>query len=116
MITRHHKSQRLSQLVRAGNSVYLAGQVAKNPVGNISEQTQQILGQIDNLLAEVGGTKTDIVSAQIWLKDIASFQEMNRVWDAWVDPENPPARACVQSVLARQELLVEIQVVAYLGA
>jgi enamine deaminase RidA (YjgF/YER057c/UK114 family) len=43
---------------------------------------------------------------------MAMFADMNSVWNAWVDPENPPARACVQASLARPEVLVEIMVIA----
>ena len=43
---------------------------------------------------------------------MANFAAMNKVWNAWVDPENPPARACVKADLARPEILVEIMVTA----
>ena len=43
---------------------------------------------------------------------MALFADMNAVWDAWIDPENPPVRACVQSAMARPEILLEIKVIA----
>jgi enamine deaminase RidA (YjgF/YER057c/UK114 family) len=55
-----------------------------------------------------------LLSANIWLADISRFDEMNQVWDAWVAPGNTPARATVQSALARPTHLVEIMVVAAL--
>lgn len=112
MLQRHHSNQRMSQIVCYGNLVWTAGQVAQDPSQDIAGQTQQILSQIDKLLADAGTNKSRLISANIWVSDIRQFAQMNEVWDAWVDVENPPARACVESRLARPELLVEIQVVA----
>jgi len=52
--------------------------------------------------------------ATIWLADIGGSDDMNAVWDAWVDPDNPPARACVESKLISDWFLVEVMVVAAL--
>ncbi|WP_136679857.1 RidA family protein [Neptunomonas sp. XY-337] len=112
MIERQHKNQRMSQLVSFANLVWTAGQVAKDPSQDMAGQTEQILAQIDALLADAGSSKSALISANIWVSDISQFAQMNAVWDAWVDSENPPVRACVESRLARDELLVEIQVVA----
>ena len=112
-IKRIDVGSRMSQAVVHGNTVYLAGQVARNaPGGSVTEQTKDILAIIDRLLAEAGSDKSKLLSANIWLADIATFNEMNAVWDAWVDPENPPVRACVRADLARPEILVEIMVTA----
>ena len=48
----------------------------------------------------------------IWLSDMAYYDEMNAVWDKWVDQDNAPARACGEAKLASPDLLVEIIVVA----
>ncbi|BBB25866.1 RidA family protein [Amphritea japonica] len=112
MIQRQHSNQRMSQLVSFANLIWTAGQVAKDPSEGMAGQTRQILAQIDALLADAGTDKSNLISANIWLSDIRQFAQMNEVWDAWVDSENPPVRACVESRLARPELLVEIQVVA----
>ena len=113
-IKRLHSGPRMSQTVVHGNVVYLAGQVAQSaPSGTVTEQTQDILSTIDRLLAEVGSDKSKALSATIWLTDMGAFAEMNAVWDAWIDPENPPARACVQSpALAAPQFTVEIMVTA----
>ena len=111
-IQRFQSGPRMSQAVVHGNTVYLAGQVADTPVPSVSEQTQQILAKIDRLLKEAGSDKSKLLSANIWLADIGRFQEMNEVWDAWVSPGHTPARATVQSTLARPGNLVEIMVVA----
>lgn len=112
MIDRLGKNQRMSQIVVHGDTVLLSGQVAKDTSADVSGQTQQVLTQIDELLAQVSCSKSDLLSANIWLSDIKDFQLMNTVWDAWVDTQHPPVRACVEAKLARAELAVEIQVTA----
>jgi enamine deaminase RidA (YjgF/YER057c/UK114 family) len=72
----------------------------------------EILAQIDALLAEAGTDKTRILSATIWLADMADFGTMNAVWEAWVSPGNTPARATGQVQLAAPKYRVEIIVVA----
>jgi enamine deaminase RidA (YjgF/YER057c/UK114 family) len=106
---------RMSQAVLHANTVYLAGQVAQNAGGkSVADQTRDILSTIDRLLAEAGTDKSKLLSANIWLTDIKSFNEMNGVWDAWVAPGNTPARACVESTLASPQYNVEIMVIAAL--
>jgi enamine deaminase RidA (YjgF/YER057c/UK114 family) len=103
---------RMSRAVVRGDTVYLAGLTASDTAQDIKGQTQQILDKIDSYLAQAGTSKSNLLSANLWIKDMALFAEMNSVWNAWVDPANPPARACVKADLARPELLVEIMVTA----
>jgi len=103
---------RMSQAVIHGATVYLAGQVADDPSADVADQTRQILAKIDGLLAEAGTDRSKVISANVWLSDISTFDQMNAVWDEWVTTGNPPARACVESKLARPDLKVEIMVVA----
>jgi enamine deaminase RidA (YjgF/YER057c/UK114 family) len=104
---------RMSQAVVHGDTVYVAGQVANTKKGqSVTEQTREILAQIDGLLAEAGTDKSKLLSATIYLADIARFAEMNAVWDAWVSPGNTPARAAVEARLAAPDYTVEIVVVA----
>jgi enamine deaminase RidA (YjgF/YER057c/UK114 family) len=109
-IVRHEPGPRMSQAVVHGGIVYLAGQVAEG--ANVTQQTTRILAEIDRLLALSGSDKSRLLSAQIFLSDISTFAEMNKVWDAWVDKANPPARATVESKLAARQFLVEIMVTA----
>ncbi len=112
-IERMRKGERMSQIVVHGDVVYLAGQVAlEAPDRSVTAQTQDILVRIDTLLAEAGTDKSQLLSATIWLTDIRYFNEMNTIWDAWIDPANPPARACVESKLATPKYDVEIMVTA----
>ena len=113
-IERRHVGKRLSGLVvnHASGTAYLAGQVADDPTADVSGQTQQVLAQIDALLREAGSDKTKILSATIYLPDIADFAAMNAAWEQWVVPGQTPARATVEAKLAAPEYRVEIQVVA----
>ena len=113
-ITRLHSGPRMSQAVIHGNIVYLAGQVGA-PGESVTVQTQGVLAAIDALLAEAGTDKTRILTATIWLADMADFAEMNAVWDQWVIAEHAPARATGEAKLATPDYKVEIIVTAALG-
>lgn len=114
-IQRIEVGPRMSQAVICGGLVYTAGVVALRAPGTpVAEQTTDILGKIDELLAAAGTDKTKLLTATIWLADIAGFAEMNGVWDAWVAPGNTPVRACVEAKLAAPQFTVEIQVTASL--
>src|SRR2546422_3132603 len=90
----------LSRAVVAGDLVFLAGLTADDLSADVAGQTAQILGKIDHYLHEAGTDKARLVSAQIWLRDIAKWGEMNDVWKGWIDKGNPPVRAAVEARLA----------------
>ena len=104
---------RMSMAVVHGGIAYLAGQVGK-PGESVTEQTREVLAQVDRLLAEAGTDKTRILTAQIWLADMADFAEMNAVWDAWVPQGHCPARATGEAKLATPDYRVEVIVTAAL--
>lgn len=104
---------RMSMAVVHNGIAYLAGQVGK-PGESVTEQTREVLAQVDRLLAEAGTDKTRILTAQIWLADMADFAEMNAVWDAWVPQGNCPARATGEARLATPDYKVEVIVTAAL--
>jgi enamine deaminase RidA (YjgF/YER057c/UK114 family) len=112
-VERKEVGPRMSQIVIHGDTVYLAGIVARDNAGKgVTEQTREILATIDRYLAQAGSDKTKLLSANIWLSDMATFNEMNAVWDAWVAPGHTPARATVEARLAAPQYKVEIMVVA----
>ena len=112
-IKRLETGPRMSQAVVHGDTVYLAGQVAQRAAGkSVTDQTRDILETIDKLLASAGSDKSKLLSAQIFLTDISTFNEMNKVWEAWVSPGNTPARATVEAKLAAPQYTVEIMIVA----
>ena len=103
---------RLSEASVCGDRLYLSGMIPEDTSLDITGQVKQALAEIDALLKRGGSDKTKILSAVIWLSDIADFAAMNAVWDAWVSPGNTPARATVEAGLANPDYLVEIMVVA----
>ena len=115
-IERRHVGKRLSDTVvftpGSERLVYLAGQVAEDPDADITAQTRSVLMQIDRLLAEVGSNKRCILSATIYITDMAEFPAMNAVWDTWVPEGHTPARATVEARLANPKYKVEMQITA----
>ena len=112
-VQRINPGARMSKAVVHGNTVYLAGQVADKSAGkSVTEQTAEILGIIDGLLAQAGTDKTKLLMTNIWLSDMSTFAEMNAVWDGWVSAGNAPARATVEAKLAGPQYTVEIAVIA----
>ncbi len=112
-ITRLEPGRRMSQAVIHGDTVYLAGQVGEG--ATVTEQAQDALAQVDRLLALAGSDKSRILSCTVWLADIGDFAAMNAVWDAWIDPANPPARATGEARLATPDYKVEFIVTAARG-
>jgi enamine deaminase RidA (YjgF/YER057c/UK114 family) len=113
-IKRFHGNQRMSQIVISNGNVHLSGQVPTTTGASVTEQATEILTRIESLLAEAGVDKTRLVSANIWLTDPKHFAEFNAVWDAWVVEGHAPTRACVQALLMRPGIDVEVAVVAAL--
>ena len=100
----------ISRVVEAGDIVYVCGTLP-DPVGDITAQTKQVLDRIDDALALAGTNKSKLLTAQVWLADMRLFEAHNAAWNAWVDPENAPVRACVRADLVRTSL-IEIMVTA----
>jgi enamine deaminase RidA (YjgF/YER057c/UK114 family) len=113
-VKRHGVGPRLSQAVVHGNTVYLAGMVAGDPVADAKGQTEQILRKIDETLTAVGSHKSKLLAATVYVASMALYNDMNAAWDAWVDPANTPARATVEARLASPKYLVEIMCTAAL--
>lgn len=112
MITRIDTTGRFAQAVRAGELVFLAGQVADDRTADFQTQCRQVLARIDRLLAEAGSSKASLLQMQVWLKSLDDYQAFNEQYDAWIDPAAKPARATVKADLVAPSLLVEIMVTA----
>ncbi len=110
IISRIDRSSRMSEIVIHNDTIYLSGQIGNGPT--VTEQTLDMLSEIDRLLHKAGSSKSSILSATIWLASMDDFSDMNTVWDAWIDPENPPARACGEARLATPDFLVEAIIVS----
>ncbi|KAB2689579.1 RidA family protein [Brucella tritici] len=106
----------LSPAVRAGDTVYISGQVPVGPNGQIVEggieaQTKQVLENVKAALALAGATMEDVVKTTIWLEDARDFGRMNAVYDTYF-PKEPPARTTVESRLMI-DIKIEVEAIAY---
>ncbi len=110
-IERLHSGPRMSQAVIHGSIVYLAGQVGA-PGEDATAQTRAILASIDELLAEAGTDRSHLLTAMIWLADMADFAAMNVVWEEWIGGANAPTRATGEVRLATPDYRVEVIVTA----
>ena len=100
----------ISRVVEHAGIVYVCG-MTPDPVGDVATQTRQVLERIDDALRLAGTSKSNLLTAQVWLADMRMFEAHNAVWNSWVDPHNAPVRACVRADLVRS-CLVEIMVTA----
>lgn len=112
-ITRIATDRRGSRAVVHNGIVFLSGVTADDRGQDIRGQTQQVLAKIDRFLSMAGTSKSRLLTAQIWMKDIKNdFAGMNEVWDAWTAVDAAPTRAAAQCDLGLPEILVEIIVTA----
>ncbi|MBN9304763.1 MAG: hypothetical protein BGO82_11350 [Devosia sp. 67-54] len=112
MIQRIQAGSRMSQAVVHSGLVYIAGQVANDPKVGIEGQTRDVLAKVDALLQAAGTDKSKLLSVNVFLPAIVDFDAMNSVYDRWIDPQNPPVRACVEARLAVADLRIEITAIA----
>ena len=106
----------LSKAVRAGDFVFLSGQIPmKNGVvvteGSIEDQTRIVLDEIKNTLIEAGCELQDVVKSMVWLKNRDDFPGFNKIYGEYF-PHEPPARSAIVSDFL-VDILVEVEVVAY---
>lgn len=112
-IQRFSTNSRMSKAVVANGMVFLSGQTSSGTnLQTIEAQTEEALRRVDMHLAEVGSSKGRLLSATVYLRDIADFQRMNQVWEAWLAPGLAPARTTVEAKLASPHLCVEFSIVA----
>jgi 2-iminobutanoate/2-iminopropanoate deaminase len=106
-----------SQAVRAGNLVFVSGQIPLDPAtgqlvgGDIGVQTEQVLENLAAILEAAGSSLAQVVKATVYLRDLGEFGRMNEVYAKFFG-ENPPARATVQVARLPREAALEIDVVA----
>ena len=111
-IRRIEPNKRLSAAVVHDGVVYISGQVPDTPHADVATQTREILAKIDRLLREAGSDKSRLINANVWLADIITFDEMNKVWEAWLPEGQAPARATVEARIANPAYRVEIAALA----
>ena len=107
-----------SQAVKAGNTLYISGQVPINPEtgklvdGTIKEQTEQVMQNISAILEEAGFSFKNVVKSTCLLSDMSNFGGMNDVYGTYYS-ENPPARAAFAVKELPLSVLVEIETIAF---
>ena len=111
-IERQEISGHLSKAVEHNGTVYVAGTTAEDKSVGMKQQTEQVLAKIDGMLARSGTNKSKLLSATVYISDMAQKSAMNEAWMAWIDRKNPPTRACVAVELGSKTTLVEIVVTA----
>ncbi|RCW47764.1 MULTISPECIES: RidA family protein [unclassified Halanaerobium] len=106
-----------SQAVKAGDTVYLSGQIAIDPEtqeiidGGVEEQAKRVLENLKAVLAAADCTFQDVVKAEIFLDDINDFGAVNDIYAEYFK-ENPPARACMEVSNLPKGVSVEIALTA----
>lgn len=110
-IQRYGTTPRYSDSVVHQGTVYLV-EVPPSTEGDISAQTSGLLASVDKLLAQAGSDKSRLLLVTIYLADMADYDGMNAVWDAWLPAGCAPTRACVQARLANPGWRVEMVVTA----
>jgi enamine deaminase RidA (YjgF/YER057c/UK114 family) len=113
-IVRHGTTPRFSDSVVHAGTVYLV-EVASNLDADAAAQTAEMLASVERLLTQAGSDKSRLLMATLYLADMADYDAMNAVWDAWLPAGCAPARACVQARLAKPGYRVEIALTAALA-
>jgi len=109
-----------SQAVQAGNFLFVSGQVAINPengelnIGNIEEETHQVMRNLKAVLLEAGLTFDNVVKSTIFLSDMGTFAQVNEIYGQYFTADFP-ARETVQVSVLPKNVNVEISVIAIVG-
>lgn len=111
-ITKLDSNDTLSEIAIHNGVVYLAGQVPNDDSLDIKGQSREVFANIDAALAKAGSDKSKILSAQVFITDLANFDAFNSEWNQWVKGITPPARATVEAKLVNPNWLIEIMVIA----
>ena len=107
------------QATRVGNMLYTSGQIPLDPVsmeivaGGIAEQTKQVMDNLLAVLSAAGGDATHIVKTTCYLKDMNDFVAFNGVYASYFT-QGAPSRSCIEAARLPKDVLVEVEVIAYL--
>lgn len=113
-LTRQEYGVRAHKTVIHNNTVYLAGMIAAEPFQPMKDQMAEVLQQMCDRLERAGSSKEKLIMVNIFCADMRRVGELNEAWDAWIDKENAPARACVEGRMSRPGWEVELTAVAAL--
>lgn len=104
--------------VKAGDYIFVSGQVGHvdgkgNKVEGIEAQTRQVLNNMKNVLAAAGASLSDVVKSTVFLVKADDFAKMNEVYKSFFEKDYPSRSTVIVAALARPEILVEIECIAY---
>ncbi|HMF00331.1 MAG TPA: RidA family protein [Terriglobia bacterium] len=107
-----------SQAIRAGNLLFVSGQISIDPsTGNLIDdktiqgQTRRVLQNLIAIVEAAGGSAQNIVKTTVFLRDMSDFGEMNAVYSTFFTA-SPPARATVEAARLPRDVSVEIDCIA----
>lgn len=109
---RRGTTEKLSESVQLGSTIYLSGKLPTDLVPDIRVQAVSVLDNVEKALQRANSDKDHIVSAQVFLKHRADADVFNSVWNQWFSPGCAPARICVEANMLNDQVLVEVSVVA----
>ena len=109
-------------IAASGRMVFVAGQIPLDPstgeivgTGDVTEQSQQVMANLEAILTAAGAKFQDVVKTTVFLADMNDFVAMNAVYAQYFDEATAPARACVQVSRLPKDVLVEIECIAVIG-
>jgi 2-iminobutanoate/2-iminopropanoate deaminase len=108
-----------SPAVRAGDSIYVSGQVPVDPatnqpvLGDIRQETRQVLNNIARILEGCGSSRSDVVKVQVYLTDVKDFAAMNEVYTEFFGEAKPARTTIGVAALPLPKAKVEIDAIAY---
>jgi enamine deaminase RidA (YjgF/YER057c/UK114 family) len=109
------QSRSRASLISVHNETIYFAAIPNRPIdpgASIAVQTEQVLKRVEERLEMAGSDKSRILMAHVMISDMRLFAEMNTVWDAWVDQNSPPVRACSACDLGSPDLKVEVIITA----
>lgn len=108
-------------IAASGQLLFVSGQIAIDPSSNqivynddVAKQTERVMINLQAVLSAGGAKFENVVKTTIFLKDMNDFAKVNQVYGGYFEPENAPARACVEASRLPKDVLVEIECIAVL--
>ena len=112
MVQRILQTPIMHRIVEHNGIVFLGGLIADDLTQTMGGQTADICAKLDKLLAEAGTDKTKLLSAMLYVTDMAQKGEMNAAWTAWIAADDLPTRATIGVADLGPNVLIEIVVTA----
>ncbi|MCF3935201.1 RidA family protein [Acuticoccus sp. M5D2P5] len=112
MIKRHFQTRINHRVVEHNGVLHFGGLTADDKTKDMKGQTEEICGKIDKLLADLGTSKENLLTAMIYISDFAAKDGMNEAWLAWLPADHLPTRATIGVADLGKDCLIEIVVSA----